>query len=115
MDHVTIVDVPATKEGDRVNFPSYPHEVLAVVLSVRDGRLCVLLWKRARSPHRDRWALPGGGSRSGDRYGGRVGAGDEAVEDWSSVELQGVRSCTLLGCCPLLGGPVADDLVEDGS
>jgi 8-oxo-dGTP diphosphatase len=53
--------VPAAKKGDPVNFPSYPHEVLAVVLSVRDGRLCVLLWKRARSPHRGRWALPGGG------------------------------------------------------
>ena len=53
--------MPAAKKGDPVNFPSYPHEVLAVVLSVRDGRLCVLLWKRARSPHRGRWALPGGG------------------------------------------------------
>ena len=60
--------MPATKEGDRVNFPSYPHEVLAVVLSVRDGRLCVLLWKRARSPHRDRWALPGGGVESTERF-----------------------------------------------
>lgn len=42
-------------------FPAYPHEVLAVVLSVRDGRLHVLLWKRNRTPHRGRWALPGGG------------------------------------------------------
>ena len=53
--------MPAAKKGDPVNFPSYPHEVLSVVLSVRDGRLCVLLWKRARDPHRGRWALPGGG------------------------------------------------------
>jgi ADP-ribose pyrophosphatase YjhB (NUDIX family) len=42
-------------------FPAYPHEVLAVVLSVRNDRLRVLLWQRRRSPHRGRWALPGGG------------------------------------------------------
>jgi 8-oxo-dGTP diphosphatase len=35
--------------------------VLAAVLSVRSGRLCVLLWKRSQSPSRGRWALPGGG------------------------------------------------------
>jgi len=40
---------------------AYPHEVLAVVLSVRQGRLCVLLWRRARPPGRGRWSLPGGG------------------------------------------------------
>ncbi|MBE7190490.1 MAG: NUDIX hydrolase, partial [Jatrophihabitans endophyticus] len=32
-----------------------------MVLSVRGGRLHVLLWKRSRAPHRGRWALPGGG------------------------------------------------------
>lgn len=53
--------MPAAKKGDPVNFPSYPHEVLSVVLSVRGSRLCVLLWKRARDPYRGRWALPGGG------------------------------------------------------
>ncbi len=42
-------------------FPAYPHEVLAVVLSVRRDRLSVLLWRRGRTPHRGRWALPGGG------------------------------------------------------
>lgn len=31
--------MPTAKKGDPVNFPGYPHEVLAVVLSVRDGRL----------------------------------------------------------------------------
>jgi len=41
------------------------HEVLAVVFQVRptaDGaeRLEVLLWRRARAPYRDAWALPGG-------------------------------------------------------
>jgi 8-oxo-dGTP diphosphatase len=36
------------------------HEVLAVVLQVRDGRLQVLLWQRARAPFAGAWALPGG-------------------------------------------------------
>jgi len=36
------------------------HAVLAVVLQVRDGRLQVLLWRRAREPYAGRWALPGG-------------------------------------------------------
>jgi 8-oxo-dGTP diphosphatase len=65
--HATIGLVPTAKKGDPVNFPSYPHEVLAVVLSVRDSRLCVLLWKRARSPYRGRWALPGGGVEPTER------------------------------------------------
>jgi hypothetical protein len=33
----------------------------AVVLQVRDGRLDVLLWQRAREPQAGRWSLPGGG------------------------------------------------------
>ena len=37
------------------------HEVLAVVLQVRDGELQVLLWERAREPFLRAWALPGGG------------------------------------------------------
>ena len=36
------------------------HEALAVVLQVRDGRLQVLLWQRARKPFNGAWALPGG-------------------------------------------------------
>src|ERR671919_1192817 len=36
------------------------HEALAVVLQVRDGRLQVLLWQRAREPFNGAWALPGG-------------------------------------------------------
>jgi ADP-ribose pyrophosphatase YjhB (NUDIX family)/uncharacterized protein YggU (UPF0235/DUF167 family) len=36
------------------------HAVLAVVLQVRDGRLAVLLWQRAREPFAGSWALPGG-------------------------------------------------------
>jgi len=36
------------------------HEVLAVVLQVREGELRVLLWERARDPFGGFWALPGG-------------------------------------------------------
>ncbi|MGH8939799.1 MAG: NUDIX domain-containing protein, partial [Actinomycetes bacterium] len=36
------------------------HEVLAVVLQVRHGKLQALLWQRALPPHAGRWALPGG-------------------------------------------------------
>ena len=41
------------------------HEALAVVLQVRDERLQVLLWRRAREPFLGAWSLPGGrlGSR----------------------------------------------------
>jgi ADP-ribose pyrophosphatase YjhB (NUDIX family) len=33
---------------------------LAVVLQVQEGRLKVLLWRRAQEPFRDAWSLPGG-------------------------------------------------------
>lgn len=36
------------------------HDVLAVVLQVREGELRVLLWERARQPFSGSWALPGG-------------------------------------------------------
>jgi ADP-ribose pyrophosphatase YjhB (NUDIX family) len=36
------------------------HDTVAVVLQVRDGRLQVLLWRRALAPAAGRWALPGG-------------------------------------------------------
>jgi ADP-ribose pyrophosphatase YjhB (NUDIX family) len=36
------------------------QETVAVVLQVRDGRLQVLLWRRALAPFAGRWALPGG-------------------------------------------------------
>jgi ADP-ribose pyrophosphatase YjhB (NUDIX family) len=46
------------------------HEALGVVLQVRDARLRVLLWRRARDPYLGAWALPGG----------RLAA-DETLED----------------------------------
>jgi ADP-ribose pyrophosphatase YjhB (NUDIX family) len=36
------------------------HVTVAVVLQVRDGACCVLLWQRAQPPFRGRWQLPGG-------------------------------------------------------
>lgn len=58
-----------TVENRRINTPPIAHEVIGAVLQVRDGTLRVLLWRRARAPHRGRWSLPGGRLR-----------GDEAVE-----------------------------------
>ena len=40
--------------------PAPLHVSLAVVLQVREGALRVLMWRRAREPFADRWALPGG-------------------------------------------------------
>lgn len=42
------------------NPSSLSVEVLGVVMQIRDGRLCVLLWERGRPPDEGRWALPGG-------------------------------------------------------
>ena len=36
------------------------HEALGVVLQVRDAKLQVLLWERAKPPFSGAWALPGG-------------------------------------------------------
>jgi ADP-ribose pyrophosphatase YjhB (NUDIX family) len=60
--------VSAAQHGtDRPVWPAYPHEVVAVILSVRDGTLSVLMWRRAKAPHARRWALPGGGLGADER------------------------------------------------
>jgi hypothetical protein len=43
-----------------------------VTLQVRDGRLCVLLWKRGEPPHRGRWGLPGGPLLPEERLGASI-------------------------------------------
>src|SRR5919108_1198466 len=45
---------------------STENEALAVVLQVREGRLRVLLWQRAREPYLEAWALPGGVLEAGE-------------------------------------------------
>jgi ADP-ribose pyrophosphatase YjhB (NUDIX family) len=42
------------------------NEALAVVLQVRDEKLQVLLWERAREPFLGAWALPGGALAAGE-------------------------------------------------
>ncbi len=42
------------------------HVTLAVVFQVRDGRLQVLLWQRAKEPYAGDWSLPGGYLEAGE-------------------------------------------------
>jgi ADP-ribose pyrophosphatase YjhB (NUDIX family) len=51
----------------------FRHEALAVVFRVRDRRLEVLLWLRARPPFQDCWSLPGGSLGEGERLGASLG------------------------------------------
>ncbi|HEY1917593.1 MAG TPA: NUDIX domain-containing protein [Streptosporangiaceae bacterium] len=51
----------------------FRHEVLAVVLQVREHRLEVLLWERARAPFEGCWALPGGPLSANERLGTSLG------------------------------------------
>ena len=55
------------------------HEVLAVVLQVREGDLRVLLWERGRDPCRGRWALPGGLLEPDETLELLVGRADRAL------------------------------------
>src|ERR1700734_2593502 len=53
--------------------PRFAHEVLAVVLQVRDQQLNVLLWRRGAAPFEGCWALPGGPLGAGERLGTSLG------------------------------------------
>lgn len=48
------------------------HEVVAVVLQVRNGELSVLLWQRALPPYARAWALPGGSLGGGEDLGASI-------------------------------------------
>ena len=61
--------MPRYDAGVATEEPRFAHEVLAVVLQVRDGRLQVLLWQRASEPFAGRWALPGGPLAADERLG----------------------------------------------
>jgi ADP-ribose pyrophosphatase YjhB (NUDIX family) len=52
--------------------PAFPHQALAVVLQVRDGRLHVMLWRRATDPFAGCWALPGGPLLADETLGASV-------------------------------------------
>ncbi len=75
--------------------PPFPHEVLAVVLQVRQGRLQVLMWRRAETPYAGRWALPGGALGADERLGAAVArhlAAKVDVRDIAHLEQLETRS-----------------------
>jgi ADP-ribose pyrophosphatase YjhB (NUDIX family) len=51
----------------------FRHEVLAVVLQVRQADLHVLLWQRGAPPFEGLWSLPGGPLSAGERLGTSLG------------------------------------------
>ena len=67
------------------NEPRFPHEVLAVVLQVREGSLQVLLWQRAEPPFEGRWALPGGPLAADERLGTSLGRHLAAKVDLTGI------------------------------
>src|SRR5580704_14535922 len=74
----TMSEVPraSTSEPPRPassEVPRFAHEVLAVVLQVRDRQLSVLLWRRGAAPFKGCWALPGGPLGADERLGTSLG------------------------------------------
>ena len=63
----------------------FSHDVLAVVLQVRQGSLHVLLWQRAEPPFEGRWALPGGPLGEDERLGTSLGQHLAAKVDLTDV------------------------------
>ncbi|USQ79198.1 NUDIX hydrolase [Ornithinimicrobium faecis] len=50
----------AAKKYDETKYPPFAVTADLVVLTLREGRLCVLLIQRGGSPFEGQWALPGG-------------------------------------------------------
>ena len=63
------------------------NAALAVVLQVRGGSLCVLLWRRARDPHSGSWALPGGALSADEALELSLELGTRLVEVWAGAAL----------------------------
>jgi ADP-ribose pyrophosphatase YjhB (NUDIX family) len=63
----------------------FRHEVLAVVLQVRQARLHVLLWQRGAPPFEGRWSLPGGPLGAGERLGTSLGGHLAAKVDITKI------------------------------
>ncbi|MFC0533685.1 NUDIX hydrolase [Phytohabitans kaempferiae] len=59
-DRLTGEDRDFLASYDPHAFPPVAVTVDLVILTVRDGQLCVLLIRRGAPPHRGSWALPGG-------------------------------------------------------
>jgi ADP-ribose pyrophosphatase YjhB (NUDIX family) len=63
----------------------FRHEVLAVVLQVRQARLYVLLWQRGAPPFEGMWSLPGGPLGAGERLGTSLGGHLAAKVDLTEI------------------------------
>ena len=101
------------------------HVALATVFQIREGQLCVLLWKRAREPFSGAWALPGGTLATGEaleesilrhlatKVDVREVSHLEQLGTWSSVDRHPERweiATAYLGLVPLGVDPrVPDD------
>ena len=71
------------------------HVTLAVVFQVRDGRLQVLLWQRAKDPFAGDWSLPGGYLEPGETLEDSIRkhlAGKVDVQGLSHLEQLETRS-----------------------
>jgi ADP-ribose pyrophosphatase YjhB (NUDIX family) len=71
------------------------HVTLAVVFQVRDGRLQVLLWQRAKEPYAGDWSLPGGYLEPGETLEDSIRkhlAGKVDVQGLSHLEQLETRS-----------------------
>jgi ADP-ribose pyrophosphatase YjhB (NUDIX family) len=71
------------------------HVTLAVVFQVRNGRLQVLLWQRAKEPFAGEWSLPGGYLEPGETLEGSIRkhlAGKVDVQGLSHLEQLETRS-----------------------
>jgi ADP-ribose pyrophosphatase YjhB (NUDIX family) len=82
--------------------PRPAHVTLGVVLQVRDARLQVLLWQRAREPFLGAWALPGGYLEPGETL-------EESIRRHLAVKVD-VRELAHLEQLEILSDPARNPL-----